>query len=156
MSFIICDIHKGVHYSATPSSSQTIYSFHSQKRMLLLHIGNTIFRKLLSKLVHTFITLIFNTVLSNSNSCAMRPHKQTRSDTSNCSTHSCGFPIILRSPTSILGYPGWNPTTNIFLCPVSGYYVFTLSLHMQSADEDFIAYLYKNDQRIGEIEHYAQ
>ena len=28
--------------------------------------------------------------------CDMRPHKQTRSDTINsCSTHSCGFPIIL-------------------------------------------------------------
>ena len=27
-------------------------------------------------------------------SCDMRPHKQTRSDTSSCSTHSCGFPIM--------------------------------------------------------------
>ena len=27
--------------------------------------------------------------------CDMRPYKQTRSDTSSCSTHSCGFPIIL-------------------------------------------------------------
>ena len=27
-------------------------------------------------------------------SCDMRPHKQTRSDTSSCSTHSCGVPIL--------------------------------------------------------------
>ena len=27
-------------------------------------------------------------------SCDMMSHKQTQSDTSSCSTHSCGFPII--------------------------------------------------------------
>ena len=27
-------------------------------------------------------------------SCDMRPHKQTCSDTSSCSTHSCDFPIM--------------------------------------------------------------
>ena len=31
----------------------------------------------------------------------MRPHKQTRSDTSSCSTDSCGFPILHTSHTGL-------------------------------------------------------
>ena len=36
-------------------------------------------------------------------SCDMMPHKQTWSDTSSCSTHSCGFPIFPDDTFSIMG-----------------------------------------------------
>ena len=54
------------------------------------------------------------------------------------------------------GFPGWNPTTNIFTCPFSGYYFFTVTLYKSSTGSgiNHLVRLHKSDGFISELYNY--
>ena len=39
------------------------------------------------------------------------------------------------------GFPGWNPATNMFTCPYSGYYMFVVTLHKDDGSSNSYNYL---------------
>ena len=45
------------------------------------------------------------------------------------------------------GFPGWNPATNMFTCPYSGYYMFIVTLYKSDNDASYDYNIYAHLRR---------